>query len=601
MQKVADPRLSRQAQPAGAVNGSLTPAQRTALEVARTYPVFPCDPISKRPLTEHGFQEASQEPSRIRRWWRTYPEALVGVPTGTASGLVAIDVDPDGRQWLTDHQGRLGAHRLHGTRRGKHLLYRMNGQTIRNSAGVVAEGVDVRGEGGYVIWWPAHGGVAIGEPGELPGWLERVLCKSQVTKITNGNGHRKPEDWPEEVQEGQRNEWLSKRAYSLVKAGWGEEKILADLRALNAYYCKPPLSDKQLNTIVRGKRKFVASTDDARALVMQMSEIEEEEVDWLWKGFLARNKVHVIAGAGATMKSTLTLSMAATVTRGGKWPDGTRCPRGNVILWTGEDDLGDTVKPRFRFAGGDQDRCTVLTGVRDEEGERAFDPAQDLGMLERVCAQLGEVSLIIIDPIVVIVQKDNNSVSDVRRALMPLMHLAKKYHAVILGIQHFNKGSKGKDPVERITGSGAWSQAPRIVLATAPIVDGEGQDPTKYVFTCVKTFAKKQHGGFEYGFEEEAKTEVARIVWGQHLEGTGLHIISEAEGSDDGESKLGIAKRFLRGLLARGSVSNWDIDKQREEAGISGITLKRAKEELGIVSLRAGKNTFRWSLPEGAE
>lgn len=596
MRKISDERVSRQAQSNESVK-ELSPAVRAALAVAKDYPVFPCDGVSKRPLVEHGFKAATRDAAIVARWWRQYPEALIGVPTGSASGLLAIDIDPQGRQWLEQVRSRLGAHRLHGTRRGKHLLYRTNGTAIRNSASQVADGVDVRGEGGYVIWWPAHGGVSVGEPGQLPGWLARAVRSGSVRKL-NGHAPRgaKAGGWAD-IPDGQRDDWLSNRAYSLAKAGWGEDKILDVLRALSQQHCKPPKTEKELARIVRGKRKFIG--EEAWEIVSRtLDEVDEERVDWLWKGFLARNKMHVIAGAGATMKSTLTLSMAATVTRGGKWPDGTKCPRGSVILWTGEDDLADTVKPRFRFAGGDQARCHVLEGVKDAEEQRPFDPAQDVELLEAQCERLGDVALIIIDPIVVIVQKDNNSVSDVRRALFPLQQLAEKYHVVILGIQHFNKGSKGKDPVERITGSGAWSQAPRIVLATAPIIDGEGKDPTKYVFTCLKTFAKKQKGGYEYGFEEEPKTEIARTVWGKYLDGTGLHIITEAEGSADGESKLGAAKKFLRALLEKGPAHGWEIAKRAEEASIRGITLKRAREDLGVIAMRVGKNAFRWSLPD---
>lgn len=605
MRKISDPRVGRQSHSDSKVNGrTVTPAARAALAVAESYPVFPCALIPKPggksdkvPHVKDWAHVASQDAEIIARWWRKYPEAYVGVPMGSPSGLVAIDIDPQGRQWFERHRETLGQYRLHGTARGKHLVYQYPSGGLRSSADDrIARGVDVRGEGGFLLWWPAHGGVAVGEPGELPGWLSKA-AQGKPTRLGHANGHTKLVG--EEVSEGSRSDWLSKRAYALVRAGWGEEKILHELRALNAYYCKPPVSEKELQAIARGKRKFI---DPTTLLVSRtLDEVPEEEVNWLWKGFLARNKVHIIAGAGATMKSTLTLSMAATVTRGGKWPDGTKCPRGSVILWTGEDDLGDTVKPRFRWAGGDQTRCTVLTGVSDDSGERPFNPGDDLELLDKECTRLGDVSLIIIDPIVVIVQKDNNSVSDVRRALFPLQRFAEKHNVVILGIQHFNKGSKGKDPVERITGSGGWSQAPRIVLATAPIVDGEGKDPTRYVFACIKTFAKKQKGGFEYGFEEEPKTEIARTVWGRHLNGTGHSILTEAEGGEDGESKLGMAKRFLQVLLSKGSMSSVQVGFKAADAGIKGITLTRAAGELGIEKLRVGKNATRWALPDGVE
>lgn len=619
MRKILDERVGRQS-PGNSESQDrrlreLTPAQRTALEVAARYPVFPCDPTTKRPLTRRGFKDATQMASQIERWWKANPEALVGVPTGRLSGLVAVDCDPAGLRWLAREKARLGQYRLHQTRRGKHLLYRMNGQDLGNSAGLLADGVDTRGEGGYVIWWPAHGGVAIGEPGELPHWVERALTAGQPKDRTGHEGDSE-EDTPEDsrdvrkFREGGRNDALSRRAYYYRRMGMSTAEVGKALLAYDLEHCEPPYQKTNgkhaVLYIARMKKGIRTDAEDAQPdpdthlASKAMEDIQEEKVDWLWKGFLARNKVHIIAGAGATMKSTLTLSMAATVTTGGKWPDGTQCDQGNVVLWTGEDDIGDTVKPRFRWAGGDQSRCHVLTGVEDSAGMRPFDPAQDLTLLDEACTRIGDVSLIIVDPIVVIVQKDNNSVSDVRRALYPLQKLAEKHHCVILGIQHFNKGSKGKDPVERITGSGAWSQAPRIVLATAPINAGDGEDPTSYVFACTKTFAKKQHGGFEYTFEEEPETEIARIRWGRQLTGTGLSIITEAEGGEDGESKLGNAKRFLLDILKDGSKFVYFVEQEATKAGIRTQTLRRAKEALKINAIRGGAH-YKWHLPDSEE
>jgi hypothetical protein len=70
------------------------------LEAALSYaeegiPVFPCNPYNKRPLTEHGFKGATTDPERIRPWWREHPQAMIGIPTGSASGVFVIDLDVD--------------------------------------------------------------------------------------------------------------------------------------------------------------------------------------------------------------------------------------------------------------------------------------------------------------------------------------------------------------------------------------------------------------------------------------------------------------------------------------------------------------------------
>lgn len=609
MRKITDERLSRQAQQNDPVNARVvhSSAIRAALAVAKDYPVFPCDGVSKRPLVEHGFKAATRDATIIARWWRQYPEALIGVPMGTPSGLVAIDVDPEGRDWYREVQGRLGAHRLHGTRRGKHLLYRVNGTKVRNSTSVISDGIDVRGEGGYIIWWPAHGGVSVGEPGELPDWLERAAG----TGKQSGSIHKVSEAGEETLsrdirkfKDGERGTALSNRAYHYRKMGLSTREIGEALLQYDLEHCEPPYQQTNGKSAVRyiARKKGGILSDGEKATnseveLLRADEQKEVAVDWLWKGFLARNKFHLLSGSGGVMKSTLALSLTATITRGGQWPDDSRCPTGNVLIWTGEDDLSDTVRPRLRFAGADLTRCWFVKGIKEGKERREFDPAQDASALERACVEIGDVSMIVIDPIVVVVQKDNNSASDVRRSLTPLADLAAKYNAVLLGIQHFTKGSKGKDPAERVLGSGAWVHRARIVLAAAAIDEGEGQHANNMVFTCVKTFAKSE-GGFEYGFEEEPKTEVARIVWGRQLQGTGHHIISEAEGGADGESKLGVAKKFLRELLSKGSMDGWEIAAKTEKAGIKPQTYIRARDNLGLDKFRSGKNSWRWKLPD---
>jgi putative DNA primase/helicase len=343
----------------------------------------------------------------------------------------------------------------------------------------------------------------------------------------------------------------------------------------------------------RARKKY---PDGARVELVVAQSVEEKAVRWVWKGFLARNKLHLLAGAGGTMKSTLTLAMAAVITRGGTWPDGTRCERpGNVVIWSGEDDLADTVKPRLRWAGADLSHVFFVQGVREEGQKRDFDPATDMPALERAFVQLGEVTLLIVDPIVTIVQKDNNSPSEVRRSLAPLIGLAWRFDCALLGLQHFTKGSKGADPTERILGSGAWVQAARLVLACARIEDGTGADG-RMIFACIKS-AYKAYGGFEYGFEEEARTEITRTAWGQAVKGIGSRIITEAEGDAQGGSKLASAKAWLREQLEGGMQSTVAVGLAALKAGFTEITLRRAREALGVRLLRKERKRW-WGLRE---
>ena len=112
----------------------------------RAIPVFPCEPGGKRPLTHNGFWDATTDEPRLRTWWRRRPSANVGVPTGKESGLLVLDVDP-----------REGGTRSRTGGGGTHVFFRYPaGEEVRNSAGWLGPGLDVRGEGGYVVVPPSR-------------------------------------------------------------------------------------------------------------------------------------------------------------------------------------------------------------------------------------------------------------------------------------------------------------------------------------------------------------------------------------------------------------------------------------------------------------
>lgn len=150
----------------------------TEAALALGLPVFPCT-SNKAPLTARGFQDATTEPAEIIAAFGRPGASLIGVPTGAASGISVVDVDvkdgAPGMAWLSGSEDSLPPTRTHETRSGGwHLLFR-HVDGIRNSAGRIAPGVDVRGEGGYVIFPPSPGYTVADEAdiAEMPDWLAR--------------------------------------------------------------------------------------------------------------------------------------------------------------------------------------------------------------------------------------------------------------------------------------------------------------------------------------------------------------------------------------------------------------------------------------------
>lgn len=179
----------------------MTPLDMALRYVEHGWPVFPCieeGPRRKRPRTPNGFHNARTDPATIRKWWSEWPNALVGLPTGSASGVVVLDIDckmPDanGYDSLEDlgHAILPDTPMVHTPSGGVHVYFANPERELRNSAGELGAGIDVRGEGGYVIM-PAPGSgyrwdpllnFKTANPAPAPDWLWPVKPSRPIATV----------------------------------------------------------------------------------------------------------------------------------------------------------------------------------------------------------------------------------------------------------------------------------------------------------------------------------------------------------------------------------------------------------------------------------
>ena len=230
---------------------------------SRGLPVFPCKNHGKEPLTTHGFKDASTDPNVIRNWWKRWPGANIGIPTGPSSNLFVLDMDGEaGDESLRKLEAMHGA--LPGTRTivtsPGHLQYWFSypsGLTIKSSTGIVGSGLDVRAIGGYVVAPPSiHPRttrpyvISSNEaPVAAPEWLIALASK---TKDSNGAataaGHTISEH---SIPQGQRNSALTSLAGTLRAKNFNEHQILEHLRLINVQQCQPPLPEHELAAIAK--------------------------------------------------------------------------------------------------------------------------------------------------------------------------------------------------------------------------------------------------------------------------------------------------------------------------------------------------------------
>jgi putative DNA primase/helicase len=329
-----------------------------------------------------------------------------------------------------------------------------------------------------------------------------------------------------------------------------------------------------------------------------------EPIRWLWPQWLAQGKLHILAGAPGQGKTTIALGFVATVSTGGRWPDGTSCAPGNVLIWSGEDDPADTLLPRLLAMGADPMRIFFVTGTRVAGEALPFDPARDLVQLSAEAQRIGDVRLLMVDPVVSAVAGDSHKNGEVRRALQPLVDLAAAIDCAVVGISHFGKNTSGRDPTERVLGSVAFSAVARVVMAVAKVMNDGGDE--KRILVRSKSNIGPDDGGFEYAIEQRELDAhpgfvASAVVWGNAVEGSARDLLGQAEATaDDVEHDV---EGFLRGLLASGPVPAKSVLTDCSDAGYSRDQVQRAACRLGVVRRKKGMSGgWVWCLaqPEGS-
>lgn len=340
-----------------------------------------------------------------------------------------------------------------------------------------------------------------------------------------------------------------------------------------------------------------------QVVILNGTELKPMPVRWLWPGWLAYGKLHLLAGAPGQGKTTIAMALGAVVTDGGKWPDGQFSPRGSILIWSGEDDPADTLLPRLLASGADCTKCNFVSGTRVAGEVRSFDLAKDLYALELAAQTIGDVKLIIVDPIVNAVTGDSHKNTEVRRDLQPLVDLAARLDAALLGITHFNKGGADRDPASRVMGSVAFTAFARIVMVAGKAEDADGQE--RRVLARAKSNIGSDNGGFAYDIEQvELEDDIwsSKIAWGDVLTGSARELLAEQVGEVDSTKRSAVdsAENFLRQILSRGPTPFKTIEKEAASAGVSIASVRRASDRMLIIK-KKGLDHWYWQLPINPE
>ena len=238
---------------------------QAALEYAsKGFAVFPLTIGGKRPagdLAPNGCKDATTNEDQICEWWTAKPDANIGIAT---DGLCIVDIDGGDHPWLSDN-GRLEA--LAGSpvsqtpRGGRHYVFRQNGEPLRNTAGRLADHVDTRADGGYIVAAPS---VVDGKPYQwipgceldsrddlptVPEWIVELLA-TPASRESQVYSESAP------IPSGQRNSSLASRGGILRKLGFSCEAINASLQETNRERCEPPLPEDEVYRIAQSVSRY---------------------------------------------------------------------------------------------------------------------------------------------------------------------------------------------------------------------------------------------------------------------------------------------------------------------------------------------------------
>lgn len=346
--------------------------------------------------------------------------------------------------------------------------------------------------------------------------------------------------------------------------------------------------------------------NEGRLVSVCASEIAIEPVEWIWPGRLAVGKHTCIAGEPGASKSQLTMHVASTISMAAAWPCGEgRSNAGSVIILSAEDGAADTIIPRLHAAGADLGRIHIVSAVREEKGgRRAFSLQTDLSLLEEEVKRIGDVSLIIIDPVSSYMGKtDSHKNAEVRGVLEPIGEFAERMRVAVLSVTHFSKAGANSTTkaLHRFIGSIAFVGAPRIALAVI-----EDSDKDRRLLLHAKNNLAPPPLGLAYRIQEKIVGDAGRAVTAPYVEWDHEHVsltANEALAADNGldtRPASAEAEEFLREILSDGPVAAKQVKAECDAAGLSWATLRRAKDSLGIKPHKVkgeAHGGWQWSLP----
>lgn len=504
-----------------------------ALEYADAgYAVIPVRRSDKAPLTEHGLSDASKDASTIRAWWDRFPDANVAVVCGAASGnLVALDVDvKDGKQgdfyihsWQSEH-GDFPETVVQITGSGgMHFFFRCENLSEFKNTVEAIPGVDVRGDGAYVVVHPsvyADGrtyewkhGVSLLDVDEVATANESVIELLSLNKRNKKSRSKVASRSMRDVKAGARNSTLFRYASAQRRYDVPYDVCLSACEHLSAEWSQP-LADSEIRKIVDSAYRFEPdeaniygeapepepSGDDLT--IPTLEEFPEKDVQWLVPGYIPREQITLLCGTGGTGKTSIWVSLLASLSSGSRTLfDGTspdsfiqKQDPMRVMFFSGEDTVEHVIKKRLHAQKATM--RNIVTVSMDDERFRKIRFGSTY--LEKLIEKY-RPAVCVFDPLQSFLDEkvDMAKRNSMRQNMQYLIEWGKRYGTTFLIVVHTNKlqNAWGRN---RIADSADLWDIARCVLMVGDTEEKDlkylSHEKSNYGMTGQTILFKNEHG-----------------------------------------------------------------------------------------------------------
>ncbi|MGH2627341.1 MAG: AAA family ATPase, partial [Anaerolineales bacterium] len=372
------------------------------------------------------------------------------------------------------------------------------------------------------------------------------------------------------------------------------EEILEYVQTFNLAYCDPPYPKEEVARLVadlaakqQGKPREETRGDP---VVLSLADVEPLAPAFLWRPYLLRGPLNVVAGPPGVGKSFLLIDTSARLTSGrnlfGLGVPGWTGNRPGRVLFMGIEDDAAILRWRFDKQGGDPSRFDLFSTKVRGGREDLVTLADDMPTIEQALRDRA-YDMVIIDNVAAFIGNTVNTwkFEQVRPVLTPLAQVATERETAVVLVMHFAKGERAR-ALERLSGTADFGYLPRSIL----FVDNDPNEEGRQVMVHAKASYSEAGAALQFAIDDDG------LRWLGAAD-TKPEDLQRPEAERSSKADRTEAEEFLAAALANGPREAVEIATEAWKLGISKWSLRVAKRRLGVESVKDGLVGWTWRLP----